>query len=234
MIDRWKDSVNSFIGEYWELPDNDGSYPPNELMPSGTSQRQAAVKAWQICKGAKAKKQPMPVFKRDEFDLTQGNIRLKNFTTSSFDFWAHLSTTKIRELIFIPCKRHRALNAALKKGELRKSAKISRRGRYYYLTVYVKIDEKPAKNTKAVGVDVGLTNTVATSDGLFFGEEVQAVRKKTKHRKYLNGASAQKQEINRVAKQLVETYPEHDFSVERLNFKGKGKRPKSFRRKYNT
>jgi len=232
----WREEVQHHIDRFWVLLTSPSdSFPPKDLMPYGTFNRQAAVKAWQIVKGAKSTGSEWPEFKGKEIDLTQLNFRILDFQTSRFDLWFRLSTSVKGKTITVPCKKYTRFLKALENGNLQKSAKLIFDGRYStYLILFVEIPRKqPKKTNSRIGVDLGLTNSVVTSDGRFSGQEVQDVRKRTKHRTY-NGPSAQKQEWNRFSKELVFDYPDTDFAVEDLLFRGKGKRPKSFRRKYNT
>jgi putative transposase len=236
LLDQYECDVNYFISIFWDtIDDIKGSYPSKDMMPHGKLSRLSAIKAWQVCKSARIQEEPVkPVFKGDEIDLDETQVVLNGFVSKEFDFWFKLSGITKGTRIPIPCKRYKHFTKALEKGKLRKSVKIKRHKDYYYLYVYVESEDKKCSNTNSIGVDVGLSNTIATSDGKFYGKSVQKVRSRTKHRKYEDGVSAQKQEINRVAKSLSKIYPNTDFVCEDLLFKGKKKRKKSFRRKYNT
>jgi putative transposase len=235
LLSTWKESINLYIDKFWTLEEIKGLNPPNELMPKGSIPRLSAKKAWQVCKSARTQENPTkPIFKGEEIDLDENTAVLNQFSTKEFDFWFKLSGITKGTRISIPCKKYKHFTKALEKGKLRKSAKIIKHRKYYYLVVYVEIEKKESTNINKIGIDVGLNNTVSTSDGKFYGKSVQKVRSRTKHRKYENGISAQKQEINRIAKSISKIYPNTDFVCEYLLFKGKRKRTKSFRRKYNT
>lgn len=235
LLNQWTIDVQLLIDLYWQLEKVDGSFPPNELMPSGTLRRNAAVKVWQIVKGARATNQTKtPQFNGKVMDLTELNFKILDLKTKAFDLWFKLSTLEKGKRITIPCKRHSPFVKAISKGTLRKSAKILVNNYSAYLLLYVELPEKKSENTQKIGIDLGLKNSVVTSDGVFLGQSVQEVRRRTKHRKYLQGYSAQKQEWFRVAKQLASDYQQTDFVVEDLFFKGREERSKSFRRKYNT
>ncbi len=53
----------------------------------------------------------------------------------------------------------------------------------------------------------------------------------TKWRKYHKGLSAYKQGLNRVARELIHRYPDTNFIMEKLLFKGKQGRSREFRRR---
>jgi IS605 OrfB family transposase len=234
LLELWKESVNLYIARYWELEELVGNWPSKDLMPHGSLQICAANKAWLICKIAKITEQlERPIFKGNE---TQSPMEVCEFNTAEFDLWIKVSGLEHQHKVPFPAKRHKAFNKALSKGVLRKTAKIVKRGKYdYYAILYVEVPDRVAPESNSyIGLDVGITNTVATSDGKFYGEEVKEVRKRTKHRKYLKGASAQQQALNYVAKELIADHPDTNFVVEKLSFKGKHKRPKSFRKRHNT
>lgn len=88
------------------------------------------------------------------------------------------------------------------------------------------------KIIKMKGIDNGLTNSIVTSDGKFYGNEIRNLRIRTKHREYTQ-ISPQKQSLNKIGKELIKEYPDTNFIVEDLLFKGKKKRTKEFRRRNN-
>ena len=245
MLSIWRETVNDRIEVYWPM-EQDSKWPPSPRLGS-TIKNEAARFAWTLCKTAKKLKQNKPVFCGDSVELGSCYRQILDPTTdTTFDFWFRLTTLeKTDKKVFgrnahtricIPCKRYKAFNKAMTKGELVKTVQIIKTGKYdYYLCVFVESPKVLKTSTSRIGIDIGLTNSVATSDGKFYGGEVSKVRERTRHRKYPNGLSAQKQAWNRLGNQLIETYPKTDFVMEDLLFKGKSKkRGKSFRRRYNT
>ena len=94
-------------------------------------------------------------------------------------------------------------------------------------------DNKKKESDKFIGIDVNLNNAIVTSNDRILGKELRRLRIKTKWRKYKK-LSANKQQLNRYAKKLITLYPDTNFVVEDLKFKGKRKRSREFRRRNNT
>jgi putative transposase len=236
LITWWQQEVNKKINLYWQLPKVSGSHPPKETKRGGRLVQDASQKAWQIVKSAKKQTNPqLPIFEGSEIDLNEKSIVFQDWITKSFDLWVKATHFEKYHRLALPCKKTGELNKAVGKGgQLRKSAKIIKVRGEYYLQVYVELPEKkPSLTNSKLGIDVGLTNAVATSDGQFYGKELRDLRIRTKHRKYLKKTSPFKQGLNHVTNQLIKDYPSTDFIVENLLFKGKRKRSKTFRRRNN-
>jgi IS605 OrfB family transposase len=229
----WKREVNEKIGEFWKI-DIKSHFPPKEYTKGGRLIRDASVKAWQIVKGAKAKGQKIPIFKGNEIDLNEFSAYIiDGLKTKEFDLWFNvISLTKNRRLK-LPAKRYERFNQMLLKGQLSKFFKLIKRKNDYFIQAIIKFPKREKINIKAIGIDVGLSNTVATSDGRFYGNELKDLRIKTKWRSYKGRISPFKQGLNHVTRQLIGEYPDCDFAVEKLLFKDKKKRTKSFRRRNN-
>ena len=232
LLDFWKVEVEKKIDIFWQFKEVKGPYCPSEYALGGRLVRDASIKAWQIVKGAKKVKAEKPVFKGNEIDLNQASISFINHETEEFDFWVKITHLEKNKRLVLPLKKIGIFNKVLEIGTLRQSAKIIKKKDKFYLTVFVDMPEKEKTASDFIGIDVGLNNSVATSDGKFYGQGIKPLRIKTKHRKY-NGLSASKQALNRVAKELVDIYPNTDFVVEDLLFKGKKKRSREFRRRNN-
>jgi IS605 OrfB family transposase len=234
LLSFWKEEVNKKISVFWDLDTNfKSSYPPKEYCLGGRLVCDASKKAWQIVKLAKKTKQEnMPVFKGSEIDLNSASFRFINPETKEFDFWIKVTCLNKSHRIPIPCKKIGVLNKALETGKLKNSAKIIKYKSNYYLKVFVEFIETVKENINKIGIDVGLSNTVVTSDGGFLGEDLKDLRIRAKWRKY-NFTSAFKQGLNRVTKEIINFYPNTDFILEDLYFKGKNKRGRIFRRRNN-
>jgi len=232
----WQDQVNHKIKLFWDFEDIKGSYPPKEYCRGGRLIRDASVKAWQIIKGAKRNKQKKrPYFKGKEIDLNQFSAYIiPELKTKEFDIWFSIINLNLRHRLKIPCKKASLFNKMLKKGRLRKSFKLLKINNDYYMQCFIELPEKKKQNNNKIGIDVGLNNAIATSDGRILGKELKDLRIRTKWRSYKRKLSPQKQLLNYYAKLLVKLYPNTDFVVERLLFKGKKNRTKEFRRRNNT
>lgn len=234
LLNFWKEEVNKKIDLFWAFEKVKEFKPPKVNRLGGRLINDASVKAWQIVKGAKKKNQKeKPKFKGNEIDLNEASIKfLKGFETEEFNFWIKITHLEKYKRLTLPCKKTGIFNKALEKGKLKNSAKIIKKKDSYYLQVFVEIPEVERENTNKVGIDVGLNKPVATSDGIFLGNDLKDLRIRTKWRKY-DGLSAYKQGLNREAKKLIGLYPNTDFVVEELLFKGKKKRTRTFRRRNN-
>lgn len=88
--------------------------------------------------------------------------------TDSFDYWATVSNQFTKaSTIKIPAKSHKALNKALKQGWSRTNfGEVKLVNKNLYLIVFVEKEvEKATPKLEVLGVDVGISNGVATSDG---------------------------------------------------------------------
>lgn len=235
LLALWRDQVNHRVKIFWEFDKIKGPYPPRECTLGGRLIRDASVKAWQIVKGAKrAGQKERPCFNGDEIDLNQFSARIiPEFKTKQFDIWFNVISLNLRQRLKIPGKRTKLFNEALERAKLKKSFKLQKVDGNYYMTCFVDFLEIKKGNKKLIGIDVGLNNAIATSDGKFLGKELKDLRIRTKHRKYLRKLSPMKQGLNHYAKVLAHFYPRTDFVVEKLLFKGKKKRSKRFRRRNN-
>lgn len=235
LVSFWQDQVNHKIRIFWKFQEVKGSYPPKEYCRGGRLINDASKKAWQIVKGArKTKQKQRPHFKGNEIDLNQfSGYIIPEFKTKEFDLWFKVISTIPRKRITLPCKKTKIFNEALENGKLRKSFKLLKINGNYYMQCFVKLPEKKKENKKLVGIDVGLNNAIATSNGLILGKELKNLRIRTKWRSYKGRLTPSKQWLNHYAKKLTKLYPDTDFVVEKLLFKGKKGRSKEFRRRNN-
>lgn len=231
----WRDQVNKKIAIFWKFKEVKGSYCPTEYAQGGRLIRDASTKAWQIVKGAKKKKQVKWLeFKGNEIDLNQFSAYIiPEFETKEFDIWFNVISLIPRKRLKIPCRKTKIFNEACQEGKLRKSFKLLRIDGEYYIQCFVEFPEVKKENDNLIGIDVGLNNAIATSDGKILGKELKDLRIRTKWRKYKRKLSSSKQWLNYYAKKLVSLYPNTDFVVEKLLFKGKRNRSKEFRRRNN-
>lgn len=231
----WQDQVNHKIKIFWQFDDLRGSYCPTQFASGGRIIRDASIKAWQIVKGAKRTRQTKsPFFRGNEIDLNQFSAYvIPEFRTKEFDTWFSVINLNLRHRLKIPCKRTKIFNEAIATGKLKKSFKLQKIGRGYYMICFIDLSEIEQTNENLIGIDVGLNNAIVTSDGKFLGKELKDLRIRTKYRNYEKKISSTKQRLNHYAKRLSSLYLNTDFVVERLLFKGRRKRNKKFRRRNN-
>ena len=230
----WREEVNRKIELFWKIGEIKDRYPPKEHTRGGRIVRDASVKAWQIVKGAKKVGQKKkPVFKGSEIDLNNFSAyMIEGLVRERFDIWFNIISLTPRKRLKLPSKRYRVFNEAVEHGVMKKSFKLFNSKWTFYITAFVEIPERKAVNEKLVGLDVGLARTVTTSNNQIFGNGLRSLRIRTKWRTY-EKLSAFKQGLNRVAKEIVVAFPDCDFAVEKLLFKGKRKRSREFRRRNN-
>lgn|GEM_PF-4053961 len=232
--------MNYYIDFYWKLPDWElkSQKPPKEFCGIGNKIEQlASDKAWQIVKSVrknKSKRKSKPVFKKDELEFTDSLFSFCDFTTKEFDVWIKCYSDISHKRILIPLKKHRRLNYWLNKGAVfSKAIKFKKIKKNWYVIVYLNYQPpKRQENQLVIGFDVDYTNGVVDSTGrIWFGKEWEDLRKRTKWRSYKNGVNPLKQLLNRVAKEVVNTY-QCNYAFEKLEFKGKKGRSRKFRRAY--
>ena len=235
LISFWRDHVNHKIKVFWDFDVVKGSYPPKEYERGGRIIHDASNKAWQVVKGAKRTDQEdKPVFEGFEIDLNMQSVYIiEGFETAEFDIWFNVISLEKYSRLKIPARRTQIFNDALDEGILKKSFKLIKKNGEYYMECFVEFPNVESDNTSVVGIDVGLNYAAVTSDGMFYGEDVKDLQKRTKHRTYKKGLSAVKQNLNAIAKEIINDHQSCDFAVEQLLFKGKKGRPKYFRRKHN-
>lgn len=234
LLAYWQDQVNRKIEIFWKFDLVRGSYCPSGYALGGRIKRDSSIKAWQIVKGTRFAKQEKPHFRGNEIDLNQASAYIiPEFRTKEFDIWFNVICLTKQKRLKIPCKRTKRFNDAVGVGKLKKSFKILKIGNKYFVQLFVEFKEKVKQNKKLLGIDVGINNAIATSDGRLLGKELKDLRKRTKHRKYVRKITPSKQGLNHYANRLVRYYRDTDFVVEDLLFKGKRKRTRSFRRQHN-
>jgi IS605 OrfB family transposase len=235
LISFWRDQVNHKIKIFWNFNETKSLHPPKEYVQGGRLMSDASRKAWQIAKGAKKSGQKIrPAFVSNSIDINEfSGYVIDDLRTKEFDLWLNVISLTKHKRLKLPCKKYEKFNEMLKRGELKKSFKIIKKNGDYYAQFYVGLPKNENITNKVIGLDMGLNKTVMTSDGKVFGEKLKPLRIRTKRRRYKNGLSPFKQGLNHVAKKLVENYPDCNFAVEDLLFKGKGKRSRTFRRNNN-
>lgn len=234
LLEYWATKVQEGIDTFWDMPDEALKRPKppygyqacNSIIGSN-----ALYKGWQLVKNAKKMGIEKPQYRGGGIDLSPSTIKFTDFSSTDFDFWVKVTTLEKHSRIMIPCKKHRAFNqAVLNGGKLRKSARLIKENGVFYLMVMLQIPTCNKNNTNILGIDVGLNHSIATSDGKIMGDELRNLRIRTKWRCY-EGPTPMKQALNRMANSLIELYPDTNFALEDLLFKGKRKRNREFRRR---
>lgn len=134
---------------------------------------------------------------------------------TSFDLWVHVEGLRRDCQLYIPARKHRALNRTLERpgARLGQSAQVMRKNGNWYAIVYVKCPLPEVQEPqKWIGVDVGLRTSVARSDG-YRGPDLRPIldkqeartaeRQKQNHPADFGRQTPQKQAIAIEAKKLV-------------------------------
>lgn len=230
----WKSEVQKKINLFWDVGVDKTPFCLSEFRRGGMHINYATQVAYTIVKNCKKSKIDKPTYNGNEVYLHCNGLIYLDYKTKEYDFWIKISGhEKGKGRIVLPCKTFQLFNDMRKFGKLKHSGKLIRKQGKYYLIVYIEIPDVAVTVDNYIGIDVGLKNPVVTSDGKFYGQDIESLRRRTKWRRYNNGLSACKQKLNQLAKQFPEIYPNTNFIVENLSFKGRKKSNRKFRRNKN-
>jgi putative transposase len=117
----------------------------------------------------------------------QGNanvIKLEPATTPTFDFWLKISTLDKGQPIEVPLRLYRRAKETLQKyPKLCTGVTLNKReGQWYATLVVEKPGKKPSATKHAVGVDIGMVSTAATSTGEQYGQVSDALAKRVEQK----------------------------------------------------
>lgn len=101
-----------------------------------------------------------------------------------FDLWVHIEGLSRDCQLYLPAKKHKALNNALEQpgATLSKATQVFRKNGKWYAWVYVKCPHQPAYEPKGwYGNDVGVRTSVTRSDG-YQGPDLRPILKKQKEK----------------------------------------------------
>ena len=118
-------------------------------------------------KSAKALKKQLklPYLHAELCDAAEVQIPRK---ATSYDLWVHIEGLSKTCQLYLPARKHQALNRALDRpgATLGKSAQVMRVKSHWYAIVYVKCPlPKLQEQKKWIGVDVGMRSALVRSDG---------------------------------------------------------------------
>lgn len=132
-----------------------------------------------------------------------------------FDLWVHIEGLSRDCQLYLPAKKHKALNRTLEQpgAALSKAAQVFRKNGKWYAWVYVKCPLQPVCEPKGwYGNDVGVRASVTRSDG-YRGPDLRPILKKQKERQAerqrqgypadFGQQTPQRQALAREAKKLV-------------------------------
>lgn len=96
---------------------------------------------------------------------------------SGYDLWIHMEGMSRDCQLYLPARKHKALNNALARpgAKLSKSSQVMRKNGKWYAVVYVKCPvPEPIQTQGVIGVDVGLRTSLVRSDG-YRGTRLQPI-----------------------------------------------------------
>jgi hypothetical protein len=174
-------------------------------------------------------------------------VKLEPSEDSKFDYWLRISTLEFRKQLFVPVKLAEYHRKILEGKIINTSVQLNKRENGWWLTLSYDeiITVKTALDAQVIGIDVGITNFVTTSDGKHYGSfdlklrerhqrDREKRRRKAKLRKCLerkgvktlpstSSKSGQRlarhirQEINRAVNECFTEHPEAHFAYEHLS-----------------
>lgn len=215
LLAEYRKAVNFYVGLCWNQGGRFDAATLRLLTDSPLSYRyksQALKQAVGIVGGTKkaaketGKQAAKPVF-RGGADLSTNFLNL-SFTVNSFDCWARLSTLTSGKPIWLPCKKTRVFNKWSACGKLIAGATLFERPGDFYLRVSFDIpDTNPINDGPALGIDRGVLNVLATSEGELIGDRLDTFierikRTVPKSRGRVRALKARDQYVNDCLKRL--------------------------------
>ena len=248
LLNEYRVAVNFYIFCCWNSDGRLDAITLRKLTNSPLSYRyksQALKQADGIVRGTlKAAKEAgskatMPVF-RGGADLSTNFLNL-SFVGNEFDCWARLSTLAKGKPIWLLTRKTRVFNKWMERGTLIAGGTLFERRGVFYIKVSFEIEEtnKSPDNT-ILGIDRGVTNLLATSEGKLIGKDIgehieRIKRRVPKSRGRKQAFKARDQYINECLKQL----PFSDYSLfvieelKGIKHKKKGKLRKATNRRFS-
>jgi transposase len=128
-----------------------------------------------------------PVFNGNSIDLNSDLVTIyESPKMKSFDLAVRLgSIFGNRISLLLPTKKHALFNKHINNGySVNSSVQLRRIDDKLYVNLFLEKEKPEIKSTgKVVGIDVGIKKLMSTSEGEFFGKEIEAKIQKLKRRK---------------------------------------------------
>jgi Putative transposase DNA-binding domain/Probable transposase len=210
-----------------------------EQQAEGASEVKEEEPAW--------KEWNIPTLRQTCIQANANVVVLEPALDSTFDFWLKISTLEFRKQLLVPVKLASYHHEVLKGRTLNTSVTLNQRGDDWWLTLSYdqEVQVQTPPSATVVGVDVGITNFLTTSDGRHYGtfhgklrerqkRDREKRRRKAKLRQCLKKKGVQKlpsttsrsgqrlarhvrQEINRAVNQCFTEHEGMQFAYERLS-----------------
>ena len=102
----------------------------------------------------------------------------------SFDFYLKLHSIGDSKTTYIPLKRQKQFNKLNQQGKIAKSITLTKN--YIQFSFEIDAGSKPTlnKSSKVLGLDTGITNLLATSEGYFYGKHIRTLIESINNKKH--------------------------------------------------
>ena len=180
----------------------------------------------------------MPIFKGNSIDLNSNiaTVYTEPKNLKFFDLVVKLgSIFGNRILLVLPTKKHSLFNKYISNGySICSSIRLLRLGEKYYINLFLEKETPQIKtNGEVIGIDAGINKLMSTSDGKFYGKEIEAKIQKLKRRK--RGSKNFKRTVSEIKDYIGQQVNKLNLDnvstvvVEKLDVKNMHKRGKSSR-----
>lgn len=97
-----------------------------------------------------------------ECELDERFVKIDLNQNTSFDGWITLSSLGNKLKLNIPFKKHKHFNKMIQNGSIKKGIRLSKHNVTFMFDL---VDAVPSNTGKTLGIDIGQTTTLSTSDG---------------------------------------------------------------------
>ena len=235
--------VNMFISHLWDNGILKGSFVQQtsfvQTWLSARMKQAAAKQALAIVKSQhKKKKKTGPVFCQLVMELDSRFIDICQ-DVNSFDIWIRLSSVGNKIKILLPGRKHKHLNKYLPEWEMKKSVRIRKNDKGFFIDVFFEKAEPTKKITGGfLAVDIGYKKLLVDNNGIKYGADFPALAKKISGKKqgsknFLRALKERDIFISRVCNALplkdIATLVVED--LKNVKYKSKGRLSKKFNNK---
>ena len=215
LLNAYQLAVNFYIGACWKCDGRLDAVTLRTMKNSTLSYRyksQALKQADGIVRGtlkaakATGSKATMPVFNGGAALST--NFLNLSFIGNQFDCWARLATLTKGKPIWLPTRKTRVFNKWMHRGTLIAGGTLFERRGVFYIKVSFNVEESsPIGSSAVLGIDRGVTNLLATSEGRLIGKDIdkhinRIKRRVPKSRGRIRAFKARDQYVNECLKKL--------------------------------
>ncbi len=183
ILHEYNKVVNLFIDYLWENKVFTGSFVQYTSFIStwlSARMKQAAAKqALAIVKSQRKKrKKNKPVFCQLVMELDSRFINICQ-DVNSFDLWVRLSSVGNKIIIMLPGKKHKHFNKYLSDWKMKKSVRIRKTDKGFFIDIFFEKDEPAKKKTGGItAIDIGYKKLFVTDLGTKYGSDFVKIAEK--------------------------------------------------------